>query len=63
MSEWKSLYLSPKSTVTWEACCASIICACQNELIIDSQDEPTVCECGRTYRLISNIQYKEDHFE
>ena len=44
---------------TWQECCASIVCPCGEDVYLDGQDESTRCECGRTYRMSSQIEVKQ----
>jgi len=50
-----------KQNTVWQNCVIEYICECGNKIILDCQDEPTMCEqCGRIYSLVAYVQ---EHLE
>jgi hypothetical protein len=41
----------------WEDCAVSFVCpSCNDTILLDSQDEPRRCDCGRIYQLSFSIK-------
>jgi len=52
----KEIIVHPPS-FEWFDCTASFKCRCGSgmDIIVDSQSDPTVCVCGRRYKLIAYV--------
>ena len=45
--------------IWFEAVCAIKCPYCGKELILDSEDEPKVCSCGRIFKMTSHVEEVE----
>jgi hypothetical protein len=67
MSEWRKLdydkdiqIIPPGNYFLWDDCTCCIKCLCGEEIVLDDQNGPTECSCGKTYKLVTSIHIKEN---
>lgn len=55
--------MTEQFTQHWESATCNITCICGEEHILDSQNEPKFCKCGRRFSLFTrvNVEIKSGH--
>ena len=50
--------IPPGNYFLWDDCTIGIKCACGQDVVLDSQNENSECECGKIFRLLTRIEVK-----